>query len=71
MHDGVFPLLMSQGKCRKFCGFKEKVNFVRSCRMETQLGKCFFANFSKSLSVSGSECVMQYTVMCEDTALYK
>jgi len=71
MHDGVFPLIMSQGKCRKFCGFKDNVNFVRSYRMETRLGKSFLANFSKSLSVSRSECVIQYTVMCEDTALYK
>jgi hypothetical protein len=71
MHYVVSPLIMSQGKCRKFYGFKENVNFVRSSRMETQLGKSFLASFSKSLSVSRSECVMQYTVMCEDTALYK
>jgi len=38
MQDGLFSLIVSQGKCRKICGFKENVNFVRSCRMEIQLG---------------------------------
>jgi len=38
MQYGVFPRMMSQGKCRKFCGFKNNVNFMNSCRMESELG---------------------------------
>jgi len=71
MQDGVFPCIKSQVKCHNFCRFKDNVNFVSSCRMETQVGKSCLAILSKSLSACCCERVMQYTVLCEVTALYK
>ena len=38
MQDGDFPLIMSQGKCLKFWGSKDDVNFESSYRMESELG---------------------------------
>ena len=36
MQNRVCPCILSQVKCHNSCGFKENVNFVSSCSMETQ-----------------------------------
>jgi hypothetical protein len=64
IQNGVFPRIISQGMCRKFCGFKENVTFVSTCRIKNQLDNSCLASLSKPLSVSCSECVIQYTVLC-------